>query len=39
MMSKPKVYTMEFGFVYPHLINKVEKRAEQKVKQINLLNG
>jgi hypothetical protein len=30
MMSKPKVYTMEFGFVYPHLINKVEKKGRTK---------
>ena len=30
MMSKPKVYTMEFGFVYPHLINKVEKGPNKR---------
>lgn len=37
MMSKPKVYKMEFGFVYPHLINKVEKKGRTKVEADQLI--
>ncbi|MCM3073513.1 MULTISPECIES: DUF2200 domain-containing protein [Staphylococcus] len=29
-MTKPKIYTMAFGSVYPHLIKKVEKKARTK---------
>lgn len=37
MMSKPKVYKMAFGFVYLHLINKVEKKGRTKVEVDKLI--
>lgn len=30
IVTKPKVYTMAFGSVYPHLITKVEKKGRTK---------
>ena len=32
IMAKPKIYTMAFGDVYPHLVKKVEKKVEQKMR-------
>lgn len=29
-MTKPKIYTMAFGNVYPHLVKKVEKKGRTK---------
>jgi len=30
IMAKPKIYTMAFGDVYPHLVKKVEKKGRTK---------
>lgn len=38
-MTKPKIYTMAFGNVYPHLVKKAEKKVERKMKWTQSLSG